>query len=341
MKKRVFGTLPGGEAVEEYTLTNTNGLVLKVLTYGGIITELHVPGRDRKMADVVLGFSGLADYLGRHPYFGAITGRVAGRITQGKFDLEGRSYQLAVNNAPNHLHGGLCGFDKRLWKASEDEGALRLEYHSPDGEEGYPGSVDISVTYALTKDNEVVIRYEAATDHTTPFNPTNHSYFNLAGEGNGEIGDHVLQIFADTFVPTAEDLTLSGRRESVAGRANDFRNPRPVGEAVPRLLKNHGDAYLVRNHNALAPELVARVSHPASGRIMEVLSTETCVQFYTGVFLDGSFTGKSGVPYGPHAGLCLECQGYADGVNHPEFASGLLRPGETYRQTTAYRFSVE
>lgn len=341
MQKKVFGAMPNGETVEEYALSNGNGLVLKVLTYGGIISELHVPGRDGKLADVVLGLPRLEDYLGGHPYFGAITGRVAGRITYGKFSLDGQSYQLVVNNPPNHLHGGLCGFDKRLWRAEEKEGSLRLSYHSPDGEEGYPGNIEISVTYSLTAANEVLIDYEAVTDKATPLCVTNHSYFNLAGEGSGPISDHILQIFADTFMPTGEDLTLLGRWESVSGRANDFRSPRRVGDAIPGLLKNHGDTYLVRAQRSARPELTARVSHPASGRVMEVLTTEPCLQFYTGVFLDGSLIGKAGAPYGRHAGLCLECQGYADGVNHPELGDIILRPKETYRQTTAYRFSVE
>lgn len=220
-----FGKMPTGERIDEYTLTNIHGLILKVITYGGIVTQLHVPDKNGRLADVVLGFDNLEQYLVGHPYFGCITGRVAGRLTHGKFSLDGKNYSLAINNPPNHLHGGKVGFDKRVWRAeiiSDGKERLRLSYLSPDGEEGYPGNVQVNVFYSLTDANEFVIEYEAVTDQAAPLNLTNHSYFNLVGEGSGRIDDHVLQIFANDFASADEAMTLLDRRESVAGRANRF-----------------------------------------------------------------------------------------------------------------------
>jgi aldose 1-epimerase len=341
----VFGTCPGGEAVEAFTLANDCGASLKVITYGGIITSLRMPDRHGQFADVVLGFDRLEPYLAGHPYFGAIVGRVAGRMTRGLLRLDESTRQLAVNNPPNHLHGGLVGFDKRIWSATpgvRPDGApqLRLAYRSPAGEEGYPGNVNVAVTYSLSHDNEVTIEAEASTDEPTPLCLTNHSYFNLAGEGSGTVDDHVLQIHADEFVPTDEHFTLLGRREPVAGRGNDFTRARRIGDALPRLFKAHGDLYLVPNK--LGPELrtVAQASDPQSGRQLEVRSTSPCVQFYTGVSLDGTLTGKSGRRYPRHAGFCLECQGYPDGANTAAFGDIILRPGQCYRQTTVFAFSV-
>jgi len=335
--------MPSGERIEEYTLTNKNNLSLKVITYGGIVNQLHVPDRNGRMADVVLGFDNLEQYLAGHPYFGCITGRVAGRLTHGKFSLNGKNYTLAINNPPNHLHGGAVGFDKRIWNAevlSGQEPRLRLNYLSPDGEEGYPGNVRVSVVYALTDANEFVVEYEAVTDRATPLNLTNHSYFNLAGEGSGRIDDHILQIFADDYAPADEMMTLLGRRESVAGLANDFTPARRIGDAIPGLWQNHGDVYFTRNGKSAFSTPVARLVAPGSGRVMEISSTEPCLQLYTGVSLDGTLAGKSGRPYGPHSALCLECEGYPNGVNAPQLGNIVLRPGETYRQTTVHKFSV-
>lgn len=344
--KSRFGELSTGAPIEAYTMTNPGGASLQVITYGGIITSLRMPDRQGQPADVVLGFDHLPPYLAGHPYFGAIIGRVAGRITAGRFALNGKVHRLAVNNPPNHLHGGTTGFDKRVWQAAagrrpDGTPTVRLCYRSPDGEEGYPGTVDVAVTYSLSPDNQVTIETEAVADEPTPLSLTNHSYFNLAGEGSGPIDDHRLQIHADEFVPTDEHGTLLGRREPVAGRGNDFTQPRTIGAALPGLFQAHGDLYLLRRHQtktALAP--VARASDPHSGRTLEVRSTERCVQFYTAVSLDGTLTGKSGRRYARHAGFCLECEGYPDGANTAEFGDIILRSGQTYRHTTVYAFSV-
>ena len=342
IQQRAFGKIPAGERIDEYTLTNTNGLVLKVITYGGIVTQLHIPDKNGRMDDVVLGFDNLEQYLAGHPYFGCITGRVAGRLTHGNFSLDGKSYSLAVNNPPNHLHGGSVGFDKRVWRAeiiSDGKERLRLSYLSPADEEGYPGNVQASVTYSLTDANEFVTEYEAIADQATPLNLTNHSYFNLAGEGSGRIDDHILQIFADDFVPADETMTLLDRRESVAGHANDFTRAKSIGEALPGLWKNHGDVYFIRRENSELAR-VAKLFDPHSGRVMEISSTEPCLQLYTGVSLDGTLTGKSGRSYGQHTALCLECENYPNGVNAPQLGNIVLRPGVTYRQTTVHKFST-
>lgn len=345
IKARRFGTLPTGETVDEYTLINAQGLKLKFITYGGIINELHVPDRHGVKGDVVLGFNDLERYLGSHPYFGAITGRVAGRITGGRFTLEGRSYQLLVNDPPNHLHGGALGFDKRLWTAevvtdTAELDSVKLTCHSPDGEEGYPGNLDIAVTYSLSDANEVIIRYEAVTDQATPLSLTNHSYFNLAGEGNGTIEHHRLQISSAEIALTDSQMTLLGDRAPVAGQPNDFNRPKQLVDALPHLLNSHGDNYLIPRADKKSLQPVARLEDFASGRLMEVLTTEDCLQLYTGAYLDGSLAGKSGRTYPRFGGLCLECQGYPDGMNHPELGDIILQPGEVYRQTTIYRFKT-
>lgn len=345
--KKNFGRLPSGESVDEYTLSNSRGLTAKVITYGGIITELHTPDRHGKSADIVLGFSSLDKYVAGHPYFGCITGRIAGRLTSGKFTLDGRSYSLAINNAPNHLHGGNVGLDKRVWSAeivkhSSGSDALRLNYLSPDGEEGYPGNVRIAVTYVVTEANELTIEYEATTDKATLLSLTNHAYFNLAGEGSGRVNDHVLQIFSDEIAPAGEAMTLIDRREPVAGKATDFTKPRRVGDALPGLWFNHGDNYFLRTP-AVGAKLTpaARVSEPRSGRVLEIATTEPCIQFYSGASLGNDIVGKAGKRYEPHAALCLECQRYPNAINAPHLGNITLRPGETYRQTTVHTFSVE
>jgi aldose 1-epimerase len=343
--RSVFGTRPNGDVIEAFTLNNSRGASFTVITYGGIITSLRMPDRYGRFADVVLGFERLESYLAGHPYFGAIVGRVAGRMTRGLLRLNGSTRQLAVNDPPNHLHGGIVGLDKRIWSATpcicpDGTPMLRLAYRSPNGEEGYPGTVDITVTYSLSQDNEVTIEAEAVADEPTPLCLTNHSYFNLAGEGSGTIDDHELQIHADEFVPTDEHFALLGRREPVAGRRNDFTQPRRIGDVLPLLFKAHGDLYLTSNQFAPKLQTVARARDPHSGCQMEVRSTSPCVQFYTGVSLDGTLVGKSGRRYPRHAGFCLECQGYPDGVNTTEFGDIILRPGERYRQTTVFAFSV-
>jgi aldose 1-epimerase len=349
MSPLLYGTLPTGETVEAYTLANAKGFLLQVMTYGATVTSLRVPDRQGRIADVVLGFNDLGSYLGPHPYFGAIAGRVAGRISGARFVLDGRKYELAPNDLPNHLHGGWVGFGRRLWSATpvpRPDGAvsLRLTYRSPEGEEGYPGTVNVAVTYTVTADNALVMEAEATTDRATPFSLTQHSYFNLAGEGAGTVEGHELEIFADSYAPTDNQMTLLGRRESVAGLGNDFNQLRRLGDALPHLFQSHGDLYFVprseAERNSRASKLIARVVEPVSGRVLAVSTTEDCFQFYSGLSLDGSLVGRSGGAYGPHAGLCLECEGYPDGVNMPELGDIILRPGQTLRRTTIYAFST-
>lgn len=341
----LLGTLPTGETVESYPLTNASGFSARVMTYGATVISLLAPDRDGWLADVVLGFNDLEDYLKPHPFFGAIAGRVAGRITGARFTLDGQVHELAANEPPNHLHGGWVGFNRRLWKAAPHSRAdggcsVRLTYRSPDGEEGYPGTVDVSVTYTVTAGDALVVETEATTDRATPFSLTQHSYFNLAGEGAGSIEGHDLEIFASEFAPTDEAMALQGRREAIAGRGNDFNRSLRVGDALPHLFKRHGDLYFLARATTDAPRLAARLREPVSGRVMTVSTTEDCLQLYTGVSLDGSVIGKSGRPYGSHAGLCLECEGYPDGANAPEMGDIILRPGQTLRETTVYAFST-
>ncbi len=337
---RPFGRLPSGETVERYEAESGSGMSAAVLTYGGIVQSLSVPGADGAVSDVVLGLAELEGYLSGHPHFGAITGRVAGRISGARFSIGGREYRVAANNGSNHLHGGVKGLDKRLWRAETGGDALILRYRSPDGEEGYPGNADFTVTYRLTPRNELVIESEAVVDKPTPVSLTNHSYFNLAGEGTGTVEDHVVQISADECVPTDDVLTLVGRRESVDGKSDDFREPRRLGDVLPGIHLQHGVNYLLRRGIPGQLREVARVWEPRSKREMVVETDEDCLQFYTGVFLDGSFTGKSGASYGRHAALCLECQGYPDGLTHPELGAILTEPGCPRRRKTVYRFGV-
>ena len=344
MTARDYGTLPSGENVREFTLQNPQGMVARVIEYGATLTELHVPDGRGQMADVVLGFKNLEGYLGGHPFFGGTIGRVAGRISGGKFTLEGRSYTLALNDPPNHLHGGKVGFDKRLWRGQavgdvDGSDAVKFVLRSPDGEEGYPGNVEVAVTYSLTSHNELVIQYEATTDRATPLSPTNHSYFNLSGEGSGNINKHLLQIDADAITSTDAAMTQLGGREAVSGKPNDLNQPRRLGDVIPKLLNQHGDNYLLRRDQPGALVQAARLRDPASGRVLEVFTTESCLQFYSAAVLDGTLKGKSGRPYPKFGGLCLECQDYPDGVNTPELGDIILRPGKTYQQTTIYRFT--
>jgi aldose 1-epimerase len=350
ISSRIFGVLPGGQTVEAWTLSGRNGLELEAITYGGIVTQLLAPDCNGNAGDVVLGFNDLDSYLNGHPYFGAITGRVAGRISNAAFTLDGNTYQLARNDPPNHLHGGIKGFDKRLWHASRvnrADGApsLRLSYDSPDGEEGYPGNLRVTVTYTVTDQNEFLIETEAVSDRTTPLNLTHHSYFNLAGESSGSIADHWLEIFANEFVPVDENLIATGQLEATSRNGNLFQTPRRVGDAISLLYQGHGDLYALPkrdgpkdNENVL--RLAARLEDPASGRVMTVSTTENYLQLYTGSHLNCSTKGKSGAVYAPHAGICLECEGYPDAANAERRADTLLHPGQSQRHATAYAFSV-
>ena len=342
---RPFGNLPDGRQADLFTLSNGLGLACDITNYGGIVTAIRVTRPDQSVADVVLGFNKLEDYLGPHPFFGTLVGRVAGRISGAKFQLDGREYPLADNDAPNHLHGGPMGFDKQLWQAkpssTAEEACLRLSYLSPDGEEGYPGNVRVTVTYAVTQKNEFVIRYEAETDQATPLSLTNHSYFNLAGEGSGDIFDHVLQVFSDEIAATDESMTLLGHRAPVARETNDFNQPRRLGDAIPVLLNNHGDNHFIRRSSKGELARTAILSHPASGLTMTTLTTQETVQIYSAAILDGTLVGKSGIPYVKHAGFCLECQGCPGAVHTPALGDIILRPGERYDHTTVYAFSFE
>ena len=336
-----FGILPDGRAVTHWTLRGPGGLMLECLDYGGIVTRLLVPDREGRAVDVVLGCDTLEGYLAPHPYFGAIAGRVAGRITGARFTLDGREHRLAANHGPNHLHGGLRGFDKQLWSAlpvSRPDGApsLRLSRISPDGEEGYPGEVAVSVTYTVTADNTFLIETEARASAATPFSLTHHSYFNLAGEGSGDIADHTLQILADAYAPADADMGLLGRRDPVTP-ANALRSPRRLGDVIPGLHQHHGDLYFLPP--SPAPRLAAVLDHPPTRRRLAVTTDEACLQFYTGAHFDGSLLGKSGRPYHRHAGLCLECEGYPDAPNSPALGDITLRPGQLHRRSTAYSFS--
>ena len=349
VNKALFGKTPAGESVDVYTLTNTTGMEVRAITFGGIISSIRIPDRNGKVDDVALGFSTLEPYLKNPPYFGAIIGRYANRIAKGRFALDGHTYTLAVNNRPNHLHGGITGFDKVVWKAESftNPGAVGLVFTntSPDGDEGYPGALSVKVTYTLNNANELAFDYEATTDKATPVNLTQHTYFNLAGEGNGDVLGHVLTIQASAMTPVDQGLIPTGI-VTVAGTPFDFRTPTSIGariEATDPQIK-YGNGYdhnyvLDRRGNDLTP--AARVEEPASGRVLEISTTEPGMQFYTGNFLDGTLTGKSGRPYSRRTGFELETQHYPDSPNQPAFPSTILKPGETYRSKTVFAFRVK
>ena len=340
-----FGKTADGKAVEAFTLTNANGLSLRAITYGGIITHLRVPDRNGTMGDVALGFDSLEGYLAGHPYFGTIVGRYGNRIAGGKFVLDGRTYTLATNNGPNHLHGGKVGFDKAVW-AGEPTGSgdgVTFTHTSPDGDEGYPGTLKARVSYTLTDRNELVVEYFATTDKPTPVNLTQHTYFNLAAEGT--ILGHELTIHADRYTPVDSTLIPTGELASVGGTPLDFRKPTPVGariDAAHEQLK-HGRGYdhnFVLNGKPGELRPAARLVDPKSGRTLDVSTTEPGLQFYTGNFLDGTLTGKGGRVYEHRAGLCLETQHFPDSPNKPQFPSTTLRPGQEYRSKTVFVFGV-
>ncbi|MFC0250634.1 aldose epimerase family protein [Massilia consociata] len=342
-----FGELPDGEAITQFTLTNANGLVAKIIDFGGIITELHAPDREGRLADVVLGFDTLEPYLGDSPYFGALIGRYGNRIAKGRFTLDGREYQLPTNNGNNHLHGGAPGFDKVKWTATVDGDSLRLDYRSVDGEQGYPGNLDATVTYQLLDTNELVVRFSAVTDKATPVNLTQHSYFNLAvvGGTSGDILGHVLTIDADTFVAIDAESIPTGALSPVTGTPFDFRMPRPIGERIgqPDKQLRHGQGYdhnfALNKPDGKAMTRAAHVCEPGTGRVLELFTEEPGVQFYSGNFLDGSLTGK-GRTYEYRSGFCLEPQHFPDSPNQPHFPNVILRPGEVYQTESRFRFSV-
>lgn len=328
-----------------YTLRNACGLEARITNYGGILVSLMVPDRNGDFRDVVLGFDNLEGYLNEHPYFGATIGRYANRIAAGRITLEGRDYRLTTNNEGNHLHGGLKGFDKIVWVAAERESvngpALDLRYESGDGEEGYPGTLSVDVTYTLSNDNELKIDYRATTDKTTIVNLTHHSYLNLRDTGSSDILEHELMIDADDFLPIDEFSIPTGEIRAVIGTPFDFRQLTSIGAQICQkdLQLVYGNGY---NHNwvlSRAQQSPAAVLYdPASGRVMEVLTTEPGLQFFSGNFPDGKFGGKGGKTYPSRSGICLEAQHYPDSPHHEEFPSTVLRPGETYVQATTYRF---
>lgn len=334
-----FGVLSSREPITRYRLENSQGMSASIISLGAIVTGLEVPDRYGVFADVVTGFSNLASYEAGHPFFGAIIGRIAGRLSGGKFTLDNQLYSLELNDPPNHLHGGNRGFDKRIWSlVHQEENLLTLSYRSPDGESGYPGCLDTIVSYRITEKNEFVIDYRAYTDRATPLSLTNHTWFNLAGEGNGTILDHTLEIEASYYTPTDDMMTLLGVVQPVDGKVVDLRKPRRLEEVLPYMLNKHGDNYIFPDSDKSICRKVARLSHEDSGRVMEVFTTERCIQFYGGKALDGSLIGKSGNSYISHGALCLECQGYPDGPNHPEIDDIILMPKDEYRQTTKYLF---
>ncbi len=342
VQKSKFGRLPDRRLANHFTLTNAHGLVAKVTNYGAMVTELHVPDRTGKLGDILLGFDSLAPYLKGHPYFGVTCGRVANRIAKGRFTLDGQSYTLAVNNGPNHLHGGVKGFDKVLWKAKLLDGAsVRFSYTSADGEEGYPGKLAVTVVMTLTDTDEFRIDYSAKSDKPTPVNLTNHCYFNLAGSGN--VLSHELMLAAKFYTPPDDTLIPTGEILKVQGTVMDFTQPQPIGSRFDQMSGDPKgyDHNFVLNGGGQSLALAARVHEPASGRVMEIHTDQPGVQLYTGNYLDGTLTGKNGVVYQRHAGFCLETQHYPDSVNQPHFPSVILRPGQTYRTTTVHKFSVQ
>ncbi len=344
-----FGQMPDGRGITVFTLANANGMRVRAIDYGGIILSLEVPGREGRVADVVLGYDSLEGYLQENPYFGAIIGRYGNRIGGGRFTLNGETYTLPRNNGPNHLHGGFAGFDKVVWDAEpfrNDSGAgVVFTYVSPDGEEGYPGTLTARVTYTLTGANQLIFDYHATTDKATPVNLTQHSYFNLAGDGSGDILRHELQFFASAYTPVDETLIPTGDILPVAGTPFDFTTPKPIGtdiEADDEQIQFGGgyDHNFVLDRRESGLFHAVRVVEPTSGRVMDVFTTEPGVQFYSGNFLDGSVIGKAGHVYEHRQGFCVETQHYPDSPNKPEFPSTILRPGEVYTSQTIYTFRV-
>lgn len=344
-----YGRTKDGETVEQYTLRNSAGMQVTIITYGGIITSMRVPDRAGSFANVALGFDCLEKYQADHPYFGALTGRYANRIAGARFSLDGKSYALPANDGPNSLHGGERGFDKRLWSARETPAGLGLTYHSADGEEGYPGNLEADVSYTLTDDNALRIDYRATTDAPTIVNLTNHSYFNLLGEGEGAISDHILSLNADRYTPVDRNLIPTGELAAVAGSPLDFRQPKAIGahwrssQAQIALAGGYDHNYVLNRQGLAAGELglAASVYEPRTGRRMQVWTTEPGIQFYSGNFLDGTLYGASGRAYRQGDGLALETQHFPDSPNQPHFPSTVLRPGETYQSTTVYQFSTD
>lgn len=342
ISKEPYGTTPDGKEVDLYTLTNANGLKVGIINYGGILTSLHVPDRSGNLADIVLGYDSLDEYTRDAAHFGATIGRYANRIAKGKFTLNGVEYTLAANNGPNHLHGGVKGFDKVVWNAEaiEENNSLsvKLTYLSKDGEEGYPGNLSCTVIYTLTNRNELKISYEAKTDKPTIINLTHHSYFNLAGHNSGDILGHILTLNADHFLGVDDELIPTGQIEPVKDTPMDFTRPMPIGSRIAQVKGGYDHNYVLNNSDG-SLALAASVYEPGTGRVMQILTTEPGIQFYSGNFLNGSGKGKNAV-YNKHNGFCLETQHFPDSPNNPDFPSVVLNPGEKYTHLTVHKFSV-
>jgi aldose 1-epimerase len=348
MNSERYGTTEDGRPVAAYTLANPAGMRVRILTLGCIIAELQVPDRDGKLANVVLGSDSVDGYLHRSPHFGAIAGRYANRIARGRFAIDGIQYQLDINAPPNALHGGRHAFDKVVWQSeSPDDQTLALHYLSPDGEEGFPGNLEVEVTYRLGTGNELRIDYEARTDKPTIVNLTNHSYFNLAGEGSGDVLNHVVSIAADHFTPSDATQIPTGEIRSVAGTPFDFTRPVSIGERIrvadEQLLIGHGydHNWVLRAPTGDAVRQAARASEPRSGRVLDVLTDAPGLQFYTANGLNGSLVGPGGRAYRQSDAFCFETQRFPDAPNQPGFPSAVLRPGERFRSTTLFRFSTD
>ena len=353
MVRAPFGRTADGRSAELFTLTNSHGIEVRLTNYGGIITSLRTPDRSGRFDDIALGYDSLSGYLRDTPYFGAIVGRYGNRIARGRFTIDGTTYRLAINNGPNTLHGGLRGFDKVVWNAEPFRNAggvgVTLDYTSADMEEGYPGTLRTRVTYTLTDDNRLIVDYLATSDKPTPINLTQHSYWNLAGDGTRDILGHELTINADSMTPVDSTLIPTGEITPVAGTPFDFRTSMPIGLRIDQRQNTqirYGGGYdhnFVLNRGSAAPDSLlhaARVFEPTTGRTLDVFTTEPGMQFYTGNFLDGGITGKSGHIYHYRYGLALETQHYPDSPNHPNFPSTILRPGQQYKTRTVFAFGV-
>ena len=344
IEKTDFGKTPDGEETSLYTLTNSSGMRVKLTTFGATLVSVEAPDRTGKAAPVTLSYETLEGYVNDKVYLGVTVGRYCNRIARGRFTLDGEEYELACNNGPNHLHGGIMGFNKFVWVAEEQSTAdavgVRFTRFSADGEEGYPGDLSVAAVYSLTEDNELRMDFTATTDKPTVVNLTNHAYWNLADAGRGEILAHELTLHAERYLPCDDDLIPTGELRAVAGTPMDFTKPAAIGSRIDQVPGGYDANWvLTSGGGSLAP--AARVCEPNSGRIMEILTTQPGIQLYSGNFLDGSITGPGGAVYRKHHGFCLETQHWPDSPNQPDFPSTVLRPGETYSQTTVHRFSAE
>jgi aldose 1-epimerase len=351
VRKEAFGKTRDGRPVDLYTLTNSNGMEVRVMTYGGIIVSMRVPDKNGKVADVVLGHDELDGYMPNPPYFGAIVGRYANRIANGTFTVDGVKYTLAKNDGPNTLHGGILGFNQKIWEGAEFKNAkgvgVAFTYLSKDGEEAFPGNLKVKVSYTLTNKNQLILDYEATTDKATPINFSQHSYFNLAGAGTGDILGHEVMLNADRFTPVDKTLIPTGELRPVQGTPMDFTKPTAIGARIndtyEQLVLGHGydHNFVINRTDKDGLTLAAKVHEPTSGRVLEVFTTEPGVQFYSGNFLDGTIVGKQGHAYKQRYGFCLETQHYPDSPNHPDFPSTILKPGATFHSETIFKFSTE